>query len=66
MKENNVRERLIETLKQHPEGLTILNISKILGINRFTASKYIYGLISEDIAYQRKVGPAKICCLKDG
>lgn len=64
MKENNFRERVIEVLKEHPEGLTILNISKLLGTNRITASKYIYGLISENLIYERKIGPAKMCYLK--
>jgi len=65
MIENNVREKVIDILKEHPEGLTILNISKILGMNRITVSKYVYGLISEKIIHQRKIGPAKLCCLKE-
>ena len=64
MKENNVREKVIKTLEKHPEGLTILNISKLIGMNRITVSKYIYGLIVEKLVYQRKIGPAKICYLK--
>jgi len=65
MKKNNVRERIIEILKKHPEGLTILELTKIMGMNRITISKYVYGLISEDLISQRRVGPAKICCLKE-
>lgn len=64
MKENNFRERIIEALREHPEGLTIMDISKMLGTNRITVSKYIYGLISENMINQRKIGPAKVCCLK--
>lgn len=63
MKENNVRERIIELLKQNREGLTILELSKALGMSRITVSKYVYGLIVENMIYQRKVGPAKLCCL---
>lgn len=62
---NNFKERIIETLKHHPEGLTILEIAGLAGMNRITISKYVYGLISEGIVSQRKVGPAKLCCLKD-
>ena len=63
MKENNVRERIIELLKQHPEGLTILELSKALGMSRITVSKYVYGLTSENLVLQRRVGPSKLCCL---
>jgi DNA-binding IclR family transcriptional regulator len=59
--ENHVRERMIELLKGHPEGLTIQEIASALNVNRITASKYVYGLVSEDIVSQKKVGPAKLC-----
>jgi len=58
------RKTIIEVLKKHPEGLTILEIGKIAVMHRLTASKYIYGLISEGVVLQRKVGPAKLCYLK--
>jgi len=64
MTENNFRERIIDKLKQHPEGLTILNIASDTGINRITVSKYIFGLTSEGLILQRKVGTAKLCYLK--
>lgn len=64
MIENNVREKIIKILKEHPEGLTILNISKLIRMNRITISKYVYGLIVEDLVSQRKIGPAKMCYLK--
>jgi len=63
MSENNIREKIIDILKGSPQGLTILEISKLIGMSRVTISKYIYGLISEDVVYQRKIGPAKLCCL---
>jgi predicted transcriptional regulator len=65
MRENNVRERVIKVLKEHPEGLTILNISKIIGISRITVSKYVYWLTEENLISQRKIGPAKLCHLKE-
>ena len=65
MIENNVREKIIKILEKHPEGLTILNISEIIGMNRITVSKYIYGLIAEKLVYQRKIGPAKMCYLRE-
>ena len=64
MQENNFKERIIDNLEKHPEGLTILNIATTTGINRLTVSKYIFGLVSEGSVIQRKVGPAKLCYLK--
>jgi len=63
MKENNIKERLVEALKGKIQGMTIQELSNLLCVSRNTVSKYIYGLISEDVVYQRKIGPAKLCCL---
>ena len=64
MKENHFRERIIANLKEHPEGLTILDIADGTGINRLTVSKYIFGLTYEGLVSQRRVGPAKLCYLR--
>lgn len=63
MVENRIRERIIEVLKKNQEGLTIIEISKILGVNRATVTKYIYELFGSGIISQRKVGSAKLCFL---
>lgn len=64
MKENNVRERIINILKEHSEGLTILDISDISGVSRITVSKYIYWFMIENLIYQRRIGTAKLCYLR--
>jgi len=63
MVENRIRERIIDTLKKHPNGLTILDISKIIGVNRNTATKYIYELSGAGIIEHRKISTAKVCFL---
>jgi len=45
--ENNFKERIVENLKRHPEGLTILDIAEKTGINRVTVSKYVLVLSVE-------------------
>jgi len=65
MKGRDIRNELIEILKEHPEGLTIVEIEKILKVSKHTAAKYIYQLIGEGLIYQREVGTAKLCYLKD-
>ena len=63
--QNHVKERIIDVLKQHPEGLTTVDIAKILGSHRHTITKYIYQLVGEGLIYQREVGTAKLCYLKE-
>jgi Fic family protein len=62
--QNNFRERIIKSLKEHPEGLTTVDIAKILGCHRHTITKYIYQLVGEGLIHQREVGTAKLCYLK--
>ncbi|NIO44412.1 MAG: winged helix-turn-helix transcriptional regulator [Candidatus Aenigmarchaeota archaeon] len=64
MVENNFRKRIIKNLEKHPEGLTILSIAENTGINRITVSKYVFGLVSEGLISQRRIGPAKLCYLR--
>ncbi len=61
---NNVKESVIEVLKEHPEGLTTVDISKYIGMTRHSVTKYIYQLLGEGTISQREVGTAKLCYLK--
>lgn len=65
MNGRDIHNEIIEILKKHPEGLTIVEIEKILKVSKHTAAKYIYQLIGEGLIYQREVGTAKLCYLKD-
>jgi predicted transcriptional regulator len=62
---SNYRERIIKLLKEHPEGLTTVDIARMLGSHRHTITKYIYQLVGEDLIHQRKIGSAKLCYLKE-
>ena len=64
MTENHLIENILQVLREHPEGLTTVDIAKLLGSHRHTITKYIYQLNGEGKIYQRKVGPAKLCYLK--
>lgn len=62
MPENNhVRERIVDLLRQHSEGLTTKEIADMIGSNRHTIAKYIYLLLGEGMISQRKLGAAKLC-----
>ena len=64
MVENGTIEKIVELLHKHPEGLTTVDIARLLGSHRHTITKYIYQLNGEGKIYQRKVGPARLCYLK--
>jgi len=58
-----LKDKIIDTLEKHPEGLTILDISRILGVNRATVTKYVYELSGASLITHRKIGSAKLCFL---
>jgi DNA-binding MarR family transcriptional regulator len=58
-----LKDKIIEILKKNPEGLTILDISRTLGVNRGTVTKYIYQLSGANLITHRKIGTAKLCFL---
>ncbi|MCK4335290.1 MAG: hypothetical protein KAW40_01035, partial [Candidatus Aenigmarchaeota archaeon] len=60
------RELIIEVLRKHPEGLTITVISELTKLHRHTVTKYLYELRGADIIYEREIGPARLCYIKDG
>jgi DNA-binding IclR family transcriptional regulator len=61
----NVKNTIVNVLKKHPEGLTTVDISRLLKISRNTASKYVYQLLGESLIYQREIGTAKLCHLRE-
>ncbi len=61
----NMKEAIIEALRNHPEGLTLRDIAQIVGKHRHTITKYVYELIGAQVIFQRDVGAAKLCYLKE-
>ena len=62
--EGVLKERIVETLRQHPEGLTIQDISRIIGTHRHTATRYLAELKGAQTVHCRIVGPAILHYLK--
>ena len=60
----NIKNHIIEILKEHQNGLTILDVAKLTGRNRLTVSKYLAILEAENIVECNKIGVSKICRLK--
>jgi len=60
----DMKDVIIETLRKHPEGLTLKDISDLVGHHRHTITKYVYELIGAQVIIQRDIGAAKLCYLK--
>ena len=61
----HIKEHLIDVLKKHPDGLSISNISKLTGLNRLTASKYLSIMEAEKTVEFRRIGMTKLFKLKE-
>lgn len=60
----DIKNHIIEVLKEHSDGLTILDVAKLTGRNRLTVSKYLAILEAEKIVECNKIGVSKIFRLK--
>lgn len=60
-----VKERILEVLKKHPEGLTIEDLSKILEVHRQTVTKYVLVLEALNLVYRRRIGPVTLQYLRN-
>jgi DNA-binding transcriptional ArsR family regulator len=60
-----VKRLILEALRIHPEGLTIVELSAIVSSHRQTVAKYILVLEAMDIVYRRRVGSATLHYLKE-
>jgi hypothetical protein len=64
--ETFIKKRIVETLKDHPEGLSFLDLSRHTDISRFTIAKYVMVLGAEGLVSQRNIGTSKLCFAKGG
>ena len=57
---------VLDLLREHPEGLTVIEISKILKMSRNTIAVALAELKGADKIWIRPVGMAKLHYIKDG
>ena len=65
LREQEIRNRIIELIRDRDDGLTITEISKILNIHYTTASKYLAVMEAEKKVRRRNIGMAKLFILND-
>jgi len=59
----SVKNRIVELLKEQPEGITITELAHLLGLHRQTATKYLFELKGAHVIRTRAVGPARLLYL---
>ena len=62
---NDIKGRIVELLKKHPEGLTIKEIANSLKLHRQTVTKYILELKGAGVVIRKRVGSATLHYLKE-
>ena len=59
-----IKKRIVTTVTKHPEGLTIQDLAKLLGLHRQTITKYILFLEGSGVIHRRRIGSATLHYLK--
>jgi predicted transcriptional regulator len=59
-----IKKKIFRLLEKQPAGLTITDVSKILGIHYSTSSKYLAVLEAERKVVRRDIGMAKLFKIK--
>lgn len=64
-REGAIREKIVEVLSENSDGLTILDVARLVGAHRHTVTKYIYELVGANVIRLRKISSAKVCLLNE-
>lgn len=59
-KETDKKEKVLDLLRKNSDGLTIIEISKNIGVSRNTAAVVLAGLKGAELIRVREVGRAKL------
>lgn len=63
-KGEKLKKKIAKVLEKHPEGLTIQDLTDILGSHRQTITKYVLVLEAKGTIYRRIIGSASLHYLK--
>lgn len=55
-----IKDQIMIVLSSHPEGLTVKELSDMIGAHRQTITKYIFELKGADAIHRRRVGSATL------
>ena len=60
-----LKNKILDILEEHLEGLTIQDLSKIIKVHRQTITKYILALEALGMIYRRRIGAVTLHYLKE-
>ncbi len=59
-----LKKKLVSILRDHPEGLTIQELSRLSNAHRQTVRAYLQWLQGAEIVYQRRIGAVTLNYIK--
>lgn len=65
MAKRSKKDLIFKIIKEHPEGLTIQQISKLAKVSRITATIYVHELLGEKKIKERKIGVYRLIFPKE-
>jgi len=60
-----LKRKIVQILREHPEGLTIQDLSEIMKMHRQTVTKYVLWLVGEGVIHRRRIGAVTLHYLKE-
>lgn len=60
-----IKRKAVEILRNHPEGLSIEDLSRLIKAHRQTITKYVFELKGADVIYRRRIGAVTLHYLKE-
>jgi len=60
-----IKRKTLEILRDHPEGLTIEDLSRFIKAHRQTITKYVLELKGADVIFRRRIGAVTLHYLKE-
>ena len=61
----DAKQLIIKALREHPEGLMLIEIAGLTGMNRLTVAKYVHELMGSRSVIQKQVAAARVCYLRE-
>ncbi|MEM0333622.1 MAG: winged helix-turn-helix transcriptional regulator, partial [Candidatus Aenigmatarchaeota archaeon] len=65
MRGETTKEKILNVIKENPDGLTIQEIARKAKVSRITASIYVHELLGEGKVHQKKIGVYRIIFPKE-
>ena len=60
-----IKRKAVEILRNHPEGLTIKDLARLIKAHRQTITKYVLELKGADVIFRRRIGAVTLHYLKE-